>query len=160
MVTKAEPVNPPLSAGWLAYAGYARFATAPRGPPKTSPAVGAGGTVHARQLLSGETFTDLPDAQSQVLIWCSGCGTGCGSTATPPPGHWRCSSRAETHTMRPENSRVRLLPRQTKDPTLGLRTFFSHRSSRLLSKLLHDRGPEMRIKKQVSCGGCQCECPV
>jgi len=73
VVTKAEPVNPQLSVGWLDYAQHAGFHTDPARvrTPQDKPRVERAVQFVRGNFWAGETFTDLPDAQTRMEAWCS-----------------------------------------------------------------------------------------
>jgi len=73
VVTKADKVNPQLSVGWLDYAQHAGFHTDPARvrAPQDKPRVERAVQFVRGNFWAGETFTDLPDAQTRVEAWCS-----------------------------------------------------------------------------------------
>ena len=73
VVTKADKVNPQLSVGWLDYAQHAGFHTDPARvrAPQDKPRVERALQFVRGNFWAGETFTDLPDAQTRVEAWCS-----------------------------------------------------------------------------------------
>ena len=73
VVTKADAVNPRLSAGWLDYAQHAGFATDPARvrTPKDKPRVERAVQYVRGNFWAGESFTDLDQAQARVSLWCS-----------------------------------------------------------------------------------------
>lgn len=72
VVTDADPVNPRLSQGWLDYAQHAGFVTDPARvrSPKDKPRVERAVQYVRGNFWAGESFTDLPDAQHRVQVWC------------------------------------------------------------------------------------------
>jgi hypothetical protein len=73
VVADADAVNPTLSTGWLDYAQHAGFATDPARvrKPKDRPKVERAVQYVRGNFFAGETFTDLADAQTRVVTWCS-----------------------------------------------------------------------------------------
>jgi len=73
VVTDADAVNPRLSTGWLDYAQQAGFATDPARVrrPQDKPRVERAVQYVRGNFWAGETFTDLDDAQTRVVVWCA-----------------------------------------------------------------------------------------
>ncbi|MGH3863524.1 Mu transposase domain-containing protein, partial [Actinokineospora sp.] len=73
VVAGADAVNPRLSGGWFDYAQHAGFATDPARVrrPQDKPRVERAVQYVRGNFWAGETFTDLPDAQARVVVWCS-----------------------------------------------------------------------------------------
>ena len=73
VVARADKVNPQLSVGWLDYAQHAGFHTDPARirTPQDKPRVERAVQFVRGNFWAGETFTDLPDAQTRVEAWCS-----------------------------------------------------------------------------------------
>jgi len=88
VVAKADAVNPRLSVGWLDYAQHTGFHTDPARirTPQDKPRVERVVQFVRGNFWAGETFTDLHDAQTRAVAWCSGrAGMRIhGSTATRP----------------------------------------------------------------------------
>ena len=73
VVTKADAVNPRLSAGWLDYAQHVGFVTDPARvrTPQDKPRVERAVQYVRGNFWAGETFTDLEEAQSRAAVWCA-----------------------------------------------------------------------------------------
>ena len=73
VVTKADAVNPRLSAGWLDYAQHVGFGTDPARvrSPQDKPRVERVVQYVRGNFWAGETFADLADAQARVEAWCA-----------------------------------------------------------------------------------------
>ena len=74
VVAKVDAVNPRLSVGWLDYSQHVGFATDPARvrTPQDKPRVERAVQFVRGNFWAGETFTDLADAQTRVVHWCSG----------------------------------------------------------------------------------------
>ena len=72
VVTNADAVNPQLSRGWLDYAQHVGFGTDPARvrTPQDKPRVERVVQFVRGNFWAGESFTDLPDAQARVEVWC------------------------------------------------------------------------------------------
>jgi len=73
VVTKADAVNPRLSAGWLDYAQHVGFGTDPARvrSPQDKPRVERVVQYVRGNFWAGETFADLADAQARLEAWCA-----------------------------------------------------------------------------------------
>jgi transposase len=73
VVTKADAVNPRLSAGWLDYAQHVGFGTDPARvrSPQDKPRVERVVQYVRGNFWAGESFADLADAQARVEVWCA-----------------------------------------------------------------------------------------
>jgi hypothetical protein len=73
VVARADKVNPQLSVGWLDYAQHAGFHTDPARirTPQDKPRVERAVQFVRGNFWAGETFTDLDDAQTRAVTWCS-----------------------------------------------------------------------------------------
>ena len=73
VVTKADAVNPRLSAGWLDYSQHVGFGTDPARvrSPQDKPRVERVVQYVRGNFWAGETFADLADAQTRVEAWCA-----------------------------------------------------------------------------------------
>lgn len=73
VVTDPDAVNPRLSSGWLDYAQHAGFGTDPARVrrPQDKPRVERAVQYVRGNFWAGETFTDLANAQAQVVVWCA-----------------------------------------------------------------------------------------
>jgi transposase len=72
VVTKADAVNPRLSAGWLDYAQHVGFGTDPARvrSPQDKPRVERVVQYVRGNFWAGESFADLADAQTRAEAWC------------------------------------------------------------------------------------------
>lgn len=73
VVTKSDPVNPTLSAGWLDYSQHAGFGTDPARvrSPQDKPRVERVVQYVRGNFWAGESFTDLEQAQQAAERWCT-----------------------------------------------------------------------------------------
>jgi transposase len=73
VVTKADAVNPRLSAGWLDYVQHVGFGTDPARvrSPQDKPRVERVVQYVRGNFWAGESFADLADAQARVEAWCA-----------------------------------------------------------------------------------------